>query len=49
VSADWVVFHLIDHEVEHRVRLTALRDAFRRRSVARPRATRTHVARPARN
>ena len=29
VSADWVVFHLIDHEVEHRVRLTALRDAFR--------------------
>lgn len=30
VSADWVVFHLIDHEVEHRVRLTALREAFRR-------------------
>jgi uncharacterized damage-inducible protein DinB len=29
VSADWVVFHLIDHEVEHRVRLTALRDRFR--------------------
>lgn len=28
VSADWVVFHLIDHEVEHRVRLSALRDAF---------------------
>lgn len=29
VSADWVVFHLIDHEVEHRVRLSALRDTFR--------------------
>ena len=29
VSADWVMFHLIDHEVEHRVRLSALRDAFR--------------------
>ncbi|MGZ4150315.1 MAG: DinB family protein [Actinomycetota bacterium] len=29
VAADWVVFHLIDHEVEHRVRLSALRDAFR--------------------
>jgi uncharacterized damage-inducible protein DinB len=29
VSAAWVVFHLIDHEVEHRVRLSALRDAFR--------------------
>lgn len=28
VSADWVVFHLIDHEVEHRVRISALRDAF---------------------
>ncbi len=28
VSADWVVFHLIDHEVEHRVRLSALREAF---------------------
>jgi uncharacterized damage-inducible protein DinB len=26
VSAAWVVFHLIDHEVEHRVRLSALRD-----------------------
>jgi uncharacterized damage-inducible protein DinB len=34
VSADWVVFHLIDHEVEHRVRLSALRDAFRRPPVA---------------
>jgi hypothetical protein len=29
VSAAWVVFHLIDHEVEHRVRLTTLRDRFR--------------------
>ena len=29
VSADWVVFHLIDHEVEHRVRLSRLRDLFR--------------------
>ena len=29
VAADWVVFHLIDHEVEHRVRLSALRDLFR--------------------
>ena len=29
VSAAWAVFHLIDHEVEHRVRLSALRDAFR--------------------
>ena len=28
VSAGWVVFHLIDHEVEHRVRISALRDAF---------------------
>jgi hypothetical protein len=28
VAADWVVFHLIDHEVEHRVRLSALRDRF---------------------
>jgi uncharacterized damage-inducible protein DinB len=28
VSASWVVFHLIDHEVEHRVRLSALRDRF---------------------
>ena len=28
VAADWVVFHLIDHEVEHRVRLSALREAF---------------------
>jgi uncharacterized damage-inducible protein DinB len=28
VAADWVVFHLIDHEIEHRVRLSALRDAF---------------------
>jgi uncharacterized damage-inducible protein DinB len=28
VAADWVVFHLIDHEVEHRVRLSALRDGF---------------------
>jgi hypothetical protein len=27
VAADWVVFHLIDHEIEHRVRLSALRDA----------------------
>jgi hypothetical protein len=26
VSADWVVFHLIDHEVEHRVGLSRLRD-----------------------
>ena len=32
VSAAWVVFHLIDHEVEHRVRLTTLRDRFRRDS-----------------
>ena len=30
VSAGWVVFHLIDHEVEHRVRLSALRDRLRR-------------------
>ncbi len=30
VAADWVVFHLIDHEIEHRVRLSALRDAFAR-------------------
>ena len=29
VAADWVVFHLIDHEVEHRVRLSTLRDALR--------------------
>ena len=29
VAADWVVFHLIDHEVEHRVRLSGLRDLFR--------------------
>ena len=29
VAANWVVFHLIDHEVEHRVRLSALRDRFR--------------------
>ena len=29
VAADWVVFHLIDHEVEHRVRLSTLRDRFR--------------------
>jgi uncharacterized damage-inducible protein DinB len=29
VAADWVVFHLIDHEVEHRVRLSRLRDLFR--------------------
>jgi uncharacterized damage-inducible protein DinB len=28
VAADWVVFHLIDHEVEHRVRLSTLRDGF---------------------
>jgi uncharacterized damage-inducible protein DinB len=28
VAADWVVFHLIDHEVEHRVRLSSLRDRF---------------------
>jgi hypothetical protein len=28
VAADWVVFHLIDHEIEHRVRLAALRDGF---------------------
>jgi len=49
VSADWVVFHLIDHEVEHRVRLAALRDAFRRKMPARARSMRTHVARPARH
>jgi hypothetical protein len=29
VAADWVVFHLIDHEVEDRVRPSPLRDAFR--------------------
>lgn len=29
VTAAWVVFHLLDHEVEHRVRLSALRDRFR--------------------
>ena len=29
VSADWVVFHLIDHEVEHRVGLSRLRDLLR--------------------
>ena len=28
VAADWVVFHLIDHEIEHRVRLSTLRDGF---------------------
>jgi hypothetical protein len=28
VAADWVVFHLIDHEVEHRVRLSTLRHLF---------------------
>ncbi len=28
VAADWVMFHLIDHEVEHRVRLSALCDRF---------------------
>ena len=32
VSASWVVFHLIDHEVEHRVRISAIRDAARRPS-----------------
>lgn len=31
VAANWVVFHLIDHEVEHRVRLSALGDRFRQR------------------
>jgi uncharacterized damage-inducible protein DinB len=30
VAADWVVFHLIDHEVEHRARLSVLRDGFAR-------------------
>jgi uncharacterized damage-inducible protein DinB len=30
VSASWVVFHLIDHEVEHRLRLSAMRDRFHR-------------------
>lgn len=30
VSASWVVFHLIDHEVEHGVRLSAIRDALKR-------------------
>lgn len=49
VSAGWVVFHLMDHEVEHRVRLTTLRDAFRRPPKPRAKATRTHVARPARH
>ena len=29
-SAAWIVFHLIDHEVEHRVRIARIRDAFRR-------------------
>lgn len=29
VSASWVVFHQIDHEVEHRVRMSQIRDAFR--------------------
>ena len=29
VSAAWVVFHLVDHEAEHRVRLSAIRDRFR--------------------
>ena len=29
VASDWVVFHLIDHEIEHRVRISALRDAAR--------------------
>ena len=28
-AVSWVVFHLIDHEVEHRVRMSAIRDAFR--------------------
>lgn len=49
VSADWVVFHLIDHEVEHRVRLVALRDAFRRPPSPKGPAGRTRVARPARH
>lgn len=29
LSASWVVFHLIDHEIEHRVRLAAIRGAVR--------------------
>jgi uncharacterized damage-inducible protein DinB len=28
VAADWVVYHLIDHELEHRARIIGLRDAF---------------------
>ncbi len=27
VTASWVVYHLIDHEVEHRVRISQIRDA----------------------
>ncbi len=32
VSAAWVVFHLIDHELDHRQRLSQIRDAFPRRT-----------------
>ena len=28
-SAAWIVFHLIDHELDHRHRLSQIRDAFR--------------------
>ena len=30
VSASWAVFHLVDHEVEHRVRMSRIRDLARR-------------------
>ena len=29
VSASWMVFHLIDHEWDHTVRIREIRDAFR--------------------
>ena len=43
VAADWVVFHLIDHEIEHRVRLSALRDAFAGRRIRGQGQTRSAV------
>ena len=32
VSSAWVVFHLIDHELDHRHRLSQIRDAFPQRT-----------------
>jgi uncharacterized damage-inducible protein DinB len=30
VATDWVIYHLIDHELEHRARISQIRDALRR-------------------